>query len=184
MLQNIWWKGKGDWGCTTEECTISSRPFYGKQGERLGEWQLKSCWMRSCITGWVIFYWRPQDTWYLRGQLNELKLIGQPNYSLQIPVNMLKPLGNPLERSMRCLMHWNLVNRSTQIYRGLLRFRRLERRSTMSRLWMIIHGGLTWNCSIWKMKHLTPTLTLRCGQRPSLGLGVSKGSEWTMEGST
>ena len=44
----------------------------------------------------------------------------------------------------------------------------------MCHLQTTIHSGLRWNCFIQRMKCLTPPLTLRHGQRPSLGLEVSK----------
>ena len=44
-------------------------------------------------------------------RLRELKLISQANYGLEIPVNMLKPLGNPLESSVRCLKQRNLAKK-------------------------------------------------------------------------
>ena len=70
------------------------------------------------------------------------------------------------------------------IYGELPQSRRLERRSIMRHLRTAIHGGLTLNYSIRRMKCLMPIPILRHGRRPSLGLGVSKGSELTVEAST
>ena len=78
---------------------------------------------------------------------------------------------------LKHLMHQNLAKISIQIYGDLLQYRCLERKSIMCYLWMIIHGGLMWGYFMRRIKHSKPTLTLRCGQRPSLGLGVAKCSK-------